>query len=229
MIDTHQLMPTGDAVRSAISRLNASPSGARVARAGASAADLANSARLYMKLLKRARSPRLTPAALADAQGVAAALAPDDRSLQAERARGWGSIHRDWLAADATGHLQLQQKWHELFRLHSDAVVLPGARPCRPFHAPEPFDARHSTSMEISITTPMRALGRSAVRPADQQPPFRSSARRRGCQSACSHRAVSRRPHDDCAGWVESNTSWGLRPAAVAVVKIIGEVRRPIL
>ena len=103
MIDTHPLMPTGDAVRSAIGRLadRLDKSGARVARASTSLPDLANSARLYMKLLNAARSPRLTPAALAEAQGIAAALSPDDRSLQAERARGWGMIHREWLATDA--------------------------------------------------------------------------------------------------------------------------------
>ncbi|WP_245326897.1 amidase family protein, partial [Bradyrhizobium sacchari] len=98
VIDTHPLMPTGDAVRSAIGRLaeRLERSGAHVARVSASLPDLVASARLYMKLLNAARSPRLTPAALAEAQEVAAALSPDDRSLQAERARGWGMSHRDW-------------------------------------------------------------------------------------------------------------------------------------
>ena len=143
VIDTHPLMPTGDAVRSAIGRLadRLGKSGARVARSSAALPDLADSARLYMKLLNAARSPRLTPAALAEAQGLAAALAPDDRSLQAERARGWGMIHREWLAADAA-RLQLQQKWHELFR-EFDAVIYPAAAvPAFPHDHSEPFDAR---------------------------------------------------------------------------------------
>ncbi|MCP3443498.1 amidase [Bradyrhizobium sp. CCGUVB14] len=143
VIDTHPLMPTGDAVRSAIGRLadRLGKSGARVARASAALPDLADSARLYMKLLNAARSPRLTPAALAEAQGLAAALAPDDRSLQAERARGWGMIHREWLTADAA-RLQLQQKWHELFR-EFDAVIYPAAAvPAFPHDHSEPFDAR---------------------------------------------------------------------------------------
>ena len=142
-IDAHPLMPTGDAVRSAIGRLadRLGKSGARVARSSASLPDLADSARLYMKLLNAARSPRLTPAALAEAQEVAAALAPGDRSLQAERARGWGMIHREWLAADAA-RLQLQQKWHELFR-EFDAVIYPiAAVPAFPHDHSEPFDAR---------------------------------------------------------------------------------------
>ncbi|MBR0788612.1 amidase [Bradyrhizobium manausense] len=143
VIDSHPLMPTGDAVRSAIGRLaeRLGKSGARVARASTSLPDLADSARLYMRLLNGARSPRLTPAALAEAQGVATALSPDDRSLQAERARGWGMIHRDWLAADAT-RLQLQQKWHELFQ-EFDVVIYPAAAvPAFPHDHSEPFDAR---------------------------------------------------------------------------------------
>ena len=143
VIDTHPLMPTGDAVRSAIERLaeRLERSGAQVARSSTSLPDLAESARLYMKLLNAARSPRLTPAALAEAQGVAATLSPGDRSLQAERARGWGMIHRDWLAADAA-RLQLQQKWHQLFR-ELDAVIYPAAAvPAFPHDQSEPFDAR---------------------------------------------------------------------------------------
>ncbi|MGY4625145.1 amidase [Bradyrhizobium sp. USDA 4486] len=143
VIDTHPLMPTSDAMRSAIGRLaeRLERSGARVARTSASLPDLAESARLYMKLLNGARSPRLTPAALAEAQEAAAALTPDDRNLQAERARGWGMIHRDWLAADAA-RLQLQQKWYQLFR-EFDAVIYPAAAvPAFPHDHSEPFEAR---------------------------------------------------------------------------------------
>jgi len=143
VIDMHPLMPTGDAVRSAIGRLaqRLERSGARVARSSTSLPDLAESARLYMKLLNAARSPRLTPAALAEAQGVAAALSPDDRSLQAERARGWAMVHREWLATDAT-RLQLQQRWQELFR-DFDSVIFPAAAvPAFPQDQSEPFDAR---------------------------------------------------------------------------------------
>ncbi|PDT88947.1 amidase [Bradyrhizobium sp. Y36] len=143
VIDTHPLMPTGDAVRSAIGRLadRLGRSGAHVARASASLPDLADSARLYMRLLNGARSPRLTPAALAEAQGLAAALSPDDRSLQAERARGWGMLHREWLAADAA-RLQLQQRWQQFFR-EFDVVIYPVATvPAFPHDHSEPFEAR---------------------------------------------------------------------------------------
>ncbi|OKO86121.1 amidase [Bradyrhizobium sp. NAS80.1] len=143
VVDTHPLMPTGEAVRSAIGRLASrlAKSGAKVARSSAALPDLAESARLYMKLLNAARSPRLTPEALAEAQGLAAALAPDDRSLQAERTRGWAMIHREWLATDAM-RLRLQQQWHALFRDY-DAVIYPAAAvPAFPHDHSEPFDAR---------------------------------------------------------------------------------------
>jgi amidase len=143
VIDSHPLMPTGEAVRSAIARLadRLDRAGVRVARSSASLPDLAESARLYMKLLNAARSPRLTPAALAEAQGLAAALAPDDRSLQAERARGGAMIHREWLATDAA-RLRLQQQWQDLFR-DFDAVIYPAAAvPAFPHDHSEPFDAR---------------------------------------------------------------------------------------
>lgn len=143
VIDTHPLMPTGEAVRSAIGRLagRLERSGARVARSSALLPDLAESARIYMKLLNAARSPRLTPAALAEAQGFATTLSPDDRSLQAERARGWAMIHREWLAFDAA-RLQLQQQWYELFRDY-DSVIYPiAAVPAFPQDHSEPFDAR---------------------------------------------------------------------------------------
>ncbi|MFK4508219.1 amidase [Bradyrhizobium daqingense] len=143
VVDTHPLMPTGEAVRSVIGRLaeRLERSGARVARASTSLPDLGDSARLYMNLLNAARSPRLTPAAFAEAQALAATLTSEDRSLEAERARGWGMNHREWLAIDAT-RLQLQQKWHELFR-EFDAVIYPAAAvPAFPHDQSEPFDAR---------------------------------------------------------------------------------------
>ncbi|SFM53683.1 amidase [Bradyrhizobium sp. Rc3b] len=143
VVDTHPLMPTGEAVRSAIGRLaeRLGSSGAQVGRSSTLLPDLAESARLYMKLLNAARSPRLTAIALAEAQEAAAALSPDDRSLQAERARGWGMIHREWLATDAA-RLQLQRRWQQLFR-EFDAVIYPAAAvPAFPHDHSEPFDAR---------------------------------------------------------------------------------------
>src|SRR5215831_8142545 len=100
-IDTHPLMPTGDAVRSAIGRLaeRLERLGVKLAHTSPSLPDLAASARLYMKLLNAATSPRVSPEDFIEAQRQASALPADDDSLQAERARGTVMSQRDWLAA----------------------------------------------------------------------------------------------------------------------------------
>jgi amidase len=143
VIDTHPLMPTGREVRAAIRGLaeRLSKLGARVTHESASLPDLADSARLYMRLLNAARSPRLSANAFIEAQHLAAALSPDDHSLQAERARGMVMNHREWLAADAA-RLQLQQQWRA-FLEQWDVVLYPAAAvPAFPQDHSEPIDAR---------------------------------------------------------------------------------------
>jgi amidase len=143
VIDSHPLMPTSRVVRSAIAGLaeRLSRLGVKVARESASLPNLADSARLYMKLLNAARSPRVSGDDFATAQRAAAALVADDDSLQAGRARGTVMNHRDWLAANAT-RLQLQQQWRAFFR-EWDVVIYPTAAvPAFPHDHSEPFEAR---------------------------------------------------------------------------------------
>src|SRR5262249_33592159 len=127
VIDTHPLMPTGNAVRSAFGRLaeRLQRSGVAVARTSPSLPDLATSARLYMKLLSAATSPRVLPDDFASAERLASCLSPDDHSLQAERARGTVMSQRDWLGADAARR-RLQQQWRAFFR-EWDVVIYPAA------------------------------------------------------------------------------------------------------
>lgn len=143
VIDSHPLMPTSHAVRSAIDGLaeRLSRRGAKVARESAALPSLADSARLYMKLLNAARSPRLSPHDFAQAQRAAGSLASDDHSLRAERARGFVISQRDWLAANAA-RLQLQQQWRAFFR-EWDVVIYPAASvPAFPHDHSEPLEAR---------------------------------------------------------------------------------------
>jgi amidase len=143
IVDTHPLIPTSKAVRAAIGRLaeRLSKTGAKVVNNNASLPSLTDSARLYMKLLNAARSPRLSSDAMVEAQRVVAALSPDDHSLQAELSRGTAMSHRDWLGADAV-RLQLQQRWRVLFR-EFDVVVYPSAAvPAFPQDHSEPIEAR---------------------------------------------------------------------------------------
>jgi amidase len=144
VIDTHPLMPTNDAMRTAIGRLaeRLAKLGTKVADKSPLLPDLANSARLYMTLLNGARSPRLSSEAFAEAQGAAAALSPGDHSLQAERARGYAMSHRAWLAADAA-RLQLQEQWRILFQAFDVVLYPPFAVPAFPHDHSEPFEARH--------------------------------------------------------------------------------------
>jgi amidase len=143
VIDTHPLVPTSDAVRTAIGRLaeRLAKLGIKIAQSSPLLPDLANSAALYMTLLNGARSPRLSAEAFAEAQGAAAALSADDHSLQAERARGYVMSHRAWLAADAA-RLRLQEQWRILFQAFDVVLYPPFAVPAFPHDHSEPFDAR---------------------------------------------------------------------------------------
>jgi amidase len=79
--------------------------------------------------------------AFAEAQRAAGALALNDRSLEAERARGWAMTHRDWLAANAQ-RLQMQRQWRAFFR-EWDVVIYPSAAiPAFPQDQSEPIEVR---------------------------------------------------------------------------------------
>ena len=145
VVDTHPLMPTSDAVRTAIADLaqRLVRLGTKVTYDSASLPNLADSARLYMRLLDAARSPRVSADAFVEAQRHSAALSADDRSLDAERARGSVMSHRDWLAADAA-RLQLQQQWRIFFGKF-DVVLYPSAAvPAFPQDQSEPIEARQT-------------------------------------------------------------------------------------
>jgi amidase len=143
VVDTHPLMPTSNAVRAAIAGLaeRLAKLGAKVTCNTASLPNLADSARLYMKLLNAVKSPRVTSESFVETQRLTGTLSPDDRSLQAERTRGTVMSHREWLAADAA-RLQLQQQWRAVFR-EWDVVLYPSAAdPAFPHDHSEPIETR---------------------------------------------------------------------------------------
>jgi amidase len=145
VIDAHPLMPTNNAVRTAIGRLadRLFNLGAKVARNSTSLPSLMNSARLYMKLLDAARSLRLSSDAFVEARHRAASLCDGDHGLQAERMHGLVMSHREWLAVDAE-RLQLQQRWQALFH-EFDVVVYPSAAvPAFPQDHSEPIEMRQT-------------------------------------------------------------------------------------
>ena len=144
VVDSYPLMPTGDAVRSAIGRLRERlvKLGAKVATTSELLPNLMDSARLCMKLFNAARSPRASPDDFVQAQRLVGSYPADDHALQAERTRGTVMSHRDWLVADAA-RVALGQQWHAFFR-EWDVMVFPAAAaPAFPQDHTEPIEARH--------------------------------------------------------------------------------------
>jgi amidase len=117
LVDTHPLLPTAATVRHAFDRLEQRlvKAGVKVGRESPLLPNLADSPRLYMHLLMPVFSARWPIEQYKEAQDAAAALAPDDNSLVAERARGMVLSHRDWIAADAA-RANLRAQWRALFR-----------------------------------------------------------------------------------------------------------------
>jgi amidase len=145
VIDTHPLLPTAATVRTALDRLSQRlvKVGAKVGHDSPLAPDLAESARLYMRLLMPAFSANWAPDQYRQAQVAAEALNPDDKSLVAERSRGAVLSHRDWIAADRA-RIGLQQRWSELFR-DWDVVLCPAmSTPAFPHDHRMPYSVRRT-------------------------------------------------------------------------------------
>jgi amidase len=125
LLDTDPVMPTNAVMRATINKLaaNLGNAGVTITRTSPLLPDFAASTRLYMRMLMSFLSASLLPETYAGAQAAAAALAPDDISLAAERLRGIALSHRDWVMADS-GRARLRAQWRELFKTF-DAVICP--------------------------------------------------------------------------------------------------------
>ena len=143
VIDTHPLMPAGSAVRTAIGRLadRLVKAGAKVAHRSALLPNLAESARLYMRLLASNKAAGLSLDRYEAAQRPAAGLAPGDNSLSAERARHGHELPRlDCSRRDVRA--RLQQQWSLLFRECDVMLYPPAAVPAFPHDHSAPIEAR---------------------------------------------------------------------------------------
>ncbi|HEY5324885.1 MAG TPA: amidase [Caldimonas sp.] len=125
MIDSHPLVPTAGPVRTALERLagRIARSGVKVERSHPLLPDLAEAARLYMRLLVSFSAAFWRPAIYEDLKNAGAVFPSDNRSLAAERARAIGLSHRDWVMADIA-RTRLQQQWRALFA-EVDVVLCP--------------------------------------------------------------------------------------------------------
>lgn len=125
VLDTHPMIPPAQSVRGAVETLaaNLSKAGAAVSRESPLLPDLADGARLYMRMLVALLALGMTADEYAASAVAAAALDPNDTSLAAERRRASVLTHRDWLMADS-GRNRLRAQWRELFKTF-DAVICP--------------------------------------------------------------------------------------------------------
>lgn len=125
ILPAHPLVPVSAEVRAAIDELAARlrARGVTVHRDSPNLPDLAEGARVYMRLLQSTMAAGFPPDVYAAARATAAALDESDMSLSAERARGVVLSHRDWVAADTVRAVQRAQ-WAELFT-DVDVVIAP--------------------------------------------------------------------------------------------------------
>jgi amidase len=125
VVDSHPSIPSASSVRAAIDGFATAlaAAGAKVERESALLPDQAENARVYLRLLLSVLGSRFPEEVYEHARAEAGQLAPDDRSLTAERIRGTVLSHRDWLAADA-GRAVLRQQWQDLFT-EFDVVLFP--------------------------------------------------------------------------------------------------------
>jgi amidase len=125
VLDKHPMLPTAASVSAAINALadRLATAGVRVARESPQLPDLADSARLYMRLLFAFLAAFWPPESYMQMQREAAALPGTGGSLQDERTRGAVLSHRDWVLADGA-RARLRQQWQQLFGAF-DVVVCP--------------------------------------------------------------------------------------------------------
>lgn len=143
ILDTHPLVPTDASVRTEIAGLRGRliRAGAHVADASPLLPDLADAARLFVRLLSFYLGADLPQRAYEHMLRKADTLSSNDRSLATERLRGTTLSHRAWLAADGE-RTRLKQAWRKLFR-DWDLVLCPVApTPAFPHDHTVPVEAR---------------------------------------------------------------------------------------
>lgn len=125
VVDEHPLIPTGAAVRAAISRVADAlvAAGAEVQRRSPLLPDLTEAATVYIELLTSFAAANHPPQLYADLQNTAATLGPDERGYDTAWLRGSVLSHRDWVGADRLREVH-REHWRRLFT-HFDAVLCP--------------------------------------------------------------------------------------------------------
>jgi amidase len=144
ILDTHPLIATASEVRAALGTLAAGLEklGLKTARHSALLPDLAETAKLYTRLLTSVFGAFLPLDQYLAVAEAAKSLPASEDGLAAWRTRGTVLSHRDWMLADVA-RVRLRRQWRELFR-EWDVVLCP-PMPTVAFphdHAPEQKDRR---------------------------------------------------------------------------------------
>ena len=144
VVDEHPLIPTESAVRAGVNRVAdaLANGGARVERHTPLLPDLTEGALIYMQLLFSGSVARFPVDAYEELRTRAAALSPDDQSLDAAQLRAMVFSHRDWIETNNRREIH-RQGWRELFA-EFDVVVCPiTPTPAFPHdHNPNPLERR---------------------------------------------------------------------------------------
>lgn len=125
LIDTHPLCPTAKVIRTALAQLAdcLGKEGDTVARQSPLLPDLAEGTRNYMRLLGPVMTNGRPPEFYEQMRSLAAALKPDDQSLDAIYVRSANMGWREWEAANNV-RTRLQHQWAMLFK-EWDVVLCP--------------------------------------------------------------------------------------------------------
>ena len=125
VLDTHPMIATAASVRGAITILTAQleKAGVNVTRDSILLPDLADTSRLYMRMLLSFLGAGMPPEVRAGARNAAAKLSASNTSLGAERLRGIALSHAEWVIANAA-RTRLRAQWRDLFETF-DAVICP--------------------------------------------------------------------------------------------------------
>jgi amidase len=125
VLDEHPLCPTASSIRSALDSLavRLAKLGCAVVRTSPKLPDLAQTTRIYARLLMAVYSADLPPEARDSVSAAIGALAPDDESLRAQRLHGLALSHPDWVH-DSRIRGGLRMRWQALFE-DVDVVLCP--------------------------------------------------------------------------------------------------------
>jgi amidase len=123
LIDTHPIGPTATAIRTALAQLGdrLTKAGVTVARQSPLLPDLGEATRNYMRLLSPVMTLGRPPGFYEQMRAAAAAIGPDDQSLDAIYVRGANVGWREWQAAMGV-RTRLQSQWATLFKQYDVAL-----------------------------------------------------------------------------------------------------------